>query len=352
MIENLDCLDIKYKFVTYIIFRSICSFITSIIFSVYITKHIIKLFSNLQFNQVIRYEGPSSHYNKKNTPTMGGITIIISTIISVIIWSDLLNNYIWYILYILISYGIIGLIDDYYKITKKNSKGITAKYKYLFLSIISLIIIYFVFIDCINQKHELPIPFIKNINFKINWIYLIIMYFVIVGTSNSVNITDGLDGLAIIPVILIATIFAIISFISGNIDLSNYFNLQYICNAGELIIFCTSLIGSGIVFLWFNTYPAEIFMGDIGSLSLGGTIGIIALLLHQEILLIIIGGVLVIETISVIIQVICFKIFKIRIFNMAPIHHHYEIKGYKESKITVRLWIISLLLFLIGIISL
>jgi len=307
----------------------------------------------LQKYQIIRKNGPKTHYCKNKTPTMGGLFILMSIIISTIIYCDLSNIYVWYVISILIGYGVIGFIDDYKKIKNKNSQGLTLVWKYFLLSIFALGMIVIIKNNSQDIFHsQLIVPFYTNKIVEINYMYIFLSYLVIVGTSNAVNLTDGLDGLAIMPVIFLTCGFLLISFLSSNINISSSLNISYIKYSSELVILCSSIIGSGLGFLWFNSYPAQIFMGDVGSLSLGGSLGVIAILLHQEILLIIMGGIFVFETMSVILQVISFKIRKKRIFKMSPIHHHYEIKGLPEPLIIVRFWIIALLLLLISLISL
>ncbi|MDQ1237725.1 MAG: phospho-N-acetylmuramoyl-pentapeptide-transferase [Wigglesworthia glossinidia] len=338
---------------SYLTVRAIASLITAFFLSLWIGPHIISFLKNIQINQIIRLDGPKSHLNKHGTPTMGGIMILISIIISTLFWCHLLNPYVWCVLYILIGYGIIGFYDDYMKIIKNSSQGLQAKWKYFWQSIIALTISCIIFIKYNNSNAtQLVIPFVKEFMPRLGLWYIIITYLVIVGTSNAVNLTDGLDGLAIMPIVFIASGFAIISWITGNVNFACYLNLPYISFSGELVIICAAIVGSGLGFLWFNSYPAQIFMGDVGSLSLGGSLGIISVLVRQEILLFIMGGIFVLETISVILQVISFKLSGKRIFRMAPMHHHYELKGYSEPKVIVRFWIISFILVLIGIATL
>lgn len=343
---------LNWKILSCISFRIILSLLISFFINLYFFPYIISYFKKSQKYQVIRKDGPTTHSSKKNTPTMGGLLVIISILLSVFFCCNLCNMYIWYVISILIGYGLIGFLDDYKKIKYKNSKGLKILWKFFWLSIIAMIVclIYFNFINKINI--DIFIPFYTKVLFKVNYLYFFLCYFVIVGTSNAVNLTDGLDGLAIMPIVLLSLGLGIISFFSSNIFFSNYMSIPYLSQANELSILCTAIIGSSLGFLWFNTYPAKIFMGDIGSLSLGGSLGMVSVLLHQEFLLLILGGIFVFETISVILQIINFKIRKKRIFRMAPIHHHYEIKGLSEHLIVVRFWIFSLLLLLIGILSL
>lgn len=308
---------------------------------------------NLNFFQIIRSDGPKSHILKQDTPVMGGLAILISIVISVIIFSDLSNWHVWYVLFILITYGILGMVDDLLKIQRKNTNGLNILYKYFWQSLIALILIISIFIFNKDPLFmQLVIPCVTTVMPKLGIWYIVLSYFVIVGTSNAVNLSDGLDGLVIVPIILIALGLAFVACITSNEYFSNLLHVPYINYSGELIVICVAIVGASLGFLWFNTYPAQIFMGDVGSLSLGGALGIIAVCLRQEFLLLIMGGVFVIETISVILQIVFFKLFGKRIFKMAPIHHHFELKGCPEPRIIVRFWIISLILVLIGLITL
>lgn len=283
---------------------------------------------------------------------MGGIIIVVSIIFSILIFSNLSNIYIWYILYIVILYGIVGFIDDYLKVFSKKNVGLTAKHKYFWLSIIAIVLIFIMQIDFFNDiKNFFNISFFnkKEIISYNGIIFFILSYLIIVGFSNSVNLTDGLDGLAMFPVVMVCIGMGCLSFVTSNFCFSHYFKINYSYYAQELLIVCSSIIGSGIGFLWFNFYPAKVFMGDVGSLSLGGSIGLISILLNQEFLLIIMGGLFVIESLSVMIQVTYFKLRKKRIFLMTPIHHHYELIGYKEYEIVIKAWIISLMLLIVSL---
>lgn len=331
----------RFHMIYSVIIRGISSLFFSFFISLSIGYYIIEQLNNFRFFQSIRSNGPLSHFLKQGTPTMGGVIMLVSVIASVIIWGDLFNVYIWYVLYIFVTYGVLGFIDDFLKIKRKNSLGLSILNKYLWQSFIALLLIIVIFRF---KSHEIYMPF--NI-----W-NVLLAYFTIVGTSNSVNLSDGLDGLAIIPIALVTIGLAIVAGITSNLNFSHYFHISYIFYVKELIIVCAAIVGTSLGFLWFNAYPAQIFMGDIGSLSFGGAVGVIAVLLQQEFLLFIMGGVFVIESLSVILQVGCFKIFRRRIFKMAPIHHHFELKGCSESKIVVRFWIISFILMLLGLIFL
>nr|WP_246223070.1 phospho-N-acetylmuramoyl-pentapeptide-transferase [Enterobacteriaceae endosymbiont of Donacia versicolorea] len=327
--------------------------LTSFFITFYLIPFFICFFNKNKISQTIRINGPITHFKKNNTPTMGGVILLLSIFLSVIFWSNLSNKYIFYIIISTIFYSFIGFIDDYYKIIFNNTKGLTP-YKKIFLQSIIIIIIIFIYYNNSEKLYfkQLIIPFFnKIIKFHLNnIIYFIIIYLIIIGISNSVNLTDGLDGLVIMPIIFISLGLAILSYFSGDIYYSKCFNILYIKNTKELIIICFSIIGSGLGFLWFNTYPAKIFMGDVGSLSLGFIISIISIIIKQEFLFLIMCGIFILESVSVIIQVIKFKYNKKRFFLMAPLHHHYELKGLKEPCIIVRFWIISLILVLFTLI--
>ncbi|WMY97261.1 MAG: phospho-N-acetylmuramoyl-pentapeptide-transferase [Arsenophonus sp.] len=343
---------LNLNWITHLNLRFFGSLFTSFFILLIFGPFLINYLKKKKVHQIIRKEGPNLHKKKKNVPTMGGILIIFSITISVLLWSNLQNIQVWYVLITLLMYSIIGFIDDYKKIKNQNSTGLRSCWKYFFQSISALLIGFFL---CVNNENYLSIklilPLLNPIIIKLNFVtYIILIYFILVGTSNGVNLTDGLDGLAIMPVILISFGSTIMLFIIGNINIANYFNVIYLKYANELNIIYASIIGSGLGFLWFNTYPSQIIMGDTGSLGLGGILGILAILTHQEFFFFIMSGVFIIETISVILQMISFKLYKKRIFYMAPIHHHYELKGYSEPKIVIRIWIISIIFLLISLI--
>ncbi|MEI4220052.1 MAG: phospho-N-acetylmuramoyl-pentapeptide-transferase [Candidatus Dasytiphilus stammeri] len=342
------------KNITFLNFRSIFSFLTAFFIPIFMMPSFIHTLKKLHLNQIIRLEGPKTHLNKYGTPTMGGTIILISILLTVLLWAQLSNSYIWCILFVLIGYGVIGFIDDYRKLSRRNTQGLSARWKYFWQSIITGMIIGLMWwID----KNQIPIQNIMYLdlsNFFSSMgiiLYFLIIYFVLIGTSNAVNLTDGLDGLAIMNVVLVSSGFALVAWATGNVTLASYLHLSYLQYASEIVIVCTAIMGAGLGFLWFNTYPAQIFMGDVGSLPLGGLLGIIAVLLRKKFLLFIMGGVFVIETISVIIQVGWFKLRGTRFFLMAPLHHHYELKGCPEPKIIVRFWILSLIMIFIGIVT-
>ncbi|EEQ10282.1 Phospho-N-acetylmuramoyl-pentapeptide- transferase [Yersinia mollaretii ATCC 43969] len=321
--------------------------------SLWMGPHLIAYLQKLQIGQVVRNDGPESHFSKRGTPTMGGLMILFSITISVLMWAYPSNPYVWCVLFILVGYGIVGFIDDYRKVVRKDTKGLIARWKYFWQSIIALAAAFAMYsIGKDTPATELVVPFFKDIMPQLGLLYILLAYFVIVGTSNAVNLTDGLDGLAIMPTVFVAGGFALVAWATGNVNFAAYLHIPYLRHAGELVIVCTAIVGAGLGFLWFNTYPAQVFMGDVGSLALGGALGTIAVLLRQEFLLVIMGGVFVVETLSVILQVGSFKLRGQRIFRMAPIHHHYELKGWPEPRVIVRFWIISLMLVLIGLATL
>ena len=338
----------------YITFRTGLAFFTSLFIALIIGGPFIKLFSNKKIFNPIREDGPSDHIIKKiGTPTMGGVIILIGLIISVLLWSDLSNIYIIFCLYIVTSFGLLGAYDDYKKIMNSSSIGISSRFKLVvqvLLALIGLVILtYFVEYD---EFTNLYFPFFKNLIFNLGWFFIPFSIFVIVGSSNAVNLTDGLDGLATVPVILVAGCFAFISYVTGNIVFSEYLQIIYIEGTGEISIFCGSIIGACLGFLWFNAPPAKIFMGDTGSLSLGGSLGAVGIITKHEIVLAITGGLFVLEALSVMVQVISYKLTGRRIFKMAPIHHHFEKKGWPESTVVIRFWIISIILAMIGLATL
>ncbi len=338
----------------YLTFRTGLSVMTSLIIVFLIGGPLIKIFSEKMITGPIRQDGPLDHIVKKSgTPTMGGVIIIIGIIFSTFLWADLQNIYIWILIFVSLSLGGLGLLDDILKIKHKNSRGLKSIYKFLGQLIIGSLAL-FILIKYSNHEYlfNLYFPFFKNLIFQMGLFFIPFGLFVIIGASNAVNLTDGLDGLATVPVILVALSFTLISYVVGNTIFSEYLRIQYIPDVGELSIFCGSIVGSCLGFLWYNAPPAKIFMGDTGSLSLGGSLAAIAIIVKHEIVLAIIGGLFVLETVSVIIQVISFKLTGKRIFKMAPIHHHFEKKGWAESTIVIRFWIIAIILALVGLATL
>ncbi len=313
----------------------------------------IRYLQRMQIGQTVRDDGPQSHLSKSGTPTMGGLLILAAIVVSGLLWADLTNRYVLVTLTVVVAYGIIGFVDDYRKVIRKDSKGLIARWKYFWQSVVALGVAFYLYSSAtISAETSLLVPFFKEVFPQLGAFFIIITYFAIVGTINAVNLTDGLDGLAIVPTILVAGAFAIFAYVTGNANFAEYLNIPHIPLTSELVIVCTAMVGAGLGFLWFNTYPAQVFMGDVGSLALGGTLGVLAVLVRQELVLIIMGGVFVMETLSVILQVGSYKLRGQRIFRMAPIHHHYELKGWPEPRVIVRFWIISIILVLVGLATL
>ncbi len=337
----------------YLTLRSILAVLTALIISWMFGPMIIRQLNHLQMGQAIRNDGPESHLKKAGTPTMGGVMILLAIFVSVLSWADLSNRYVWIVLLTTFAFGLIGWVDDYRKVIEKNSRGLPAKWKYLWQSVFGCAAATALFITAQSPSEtELIVPFFKNVAVQLGPFYILFTYFVIVGSSNAVNLTDGLDGLAILPAVMVSGALGIIAYVTGNYQFANYLHIPYISGAGELLIIAAALCGAGLGFLWFNTYPAMVFMGDIGALALGAALGVMAVVVRQELVLAIMGGVFVMETLSVILQVTSFKLTGRRIFRMAPIHHHYELKGWPEPRVIVRFWIITVVLVLVGLATL
>ena len=337
---------------TYITTRGILSALTALAVSFIIGPKVIQKLALNDVGESIRQDGPESHSKKQGTPTMGGLLILFSITISSVIWGDLTSRYIVNILLVIVSFGLIGFIDDYMKLNG-NSDGMKPTVKFIAQFFVAFASVFFLFSSILSPvETELVIPYTNNLTLQMGWLFVPFSIFVIVGSSNAVNLTDGLDGLAIMPTVMIATALGIFAYVAGNINMSDYLGVPYIRDAGEVFIICAAIAGSGLGFLWFNTYPAQVFMGDVGALSLGAALGLIAVIIRQELVLAVMGGVFILETISVILQVGSFKLTGKRMFNMAPIHHHFELKGWAEPKVIVRFWIITVILVLIGLASL
>jgi len=337
----------------YLTFRAICGVLTALAISLLVGPLMIRKLSVHQIGQTVRQDGPPTHFDKVGTPTMGGALILTSVIFATLLWADLTNRFVQITLFTCFFYGVIGWWDDYQKLINKDPRGMGARNKFLSQSVIALIAAFFLF-HTAGQPIEtaLIIPFFKDVAIPLGVAFIPLTYLVIVGTSNAVNLTDGLDGLAIVPTAMVAAALGVFCYLSGNVIFSEYLAIPRIPGAGEVMIFCAALVGAGLGFLWFNTYPAQVFMGDIGSLSLGASLGVVAVIARQELVLFIMGGIFVLETVSVILQVLSYKMFGKRIFRMAPIHHHFELKGWPEPRVIVRFWIISLILVLIGLATL
>jgi phospho-N-acetylmuramoyl-pentapeptide-transferase len=338
---------------TYITLRAILGTLTALMVALLVGPSMIRRLSLHRVGQVIRDDGPQSHLSKAGTPTMGGALVLVAVTLSTLLWSDLTNRYVWLALAVTLGFGAIGWWDDYLKLFMKNSRGLSARRKYILQSILALgAATYLYFSATLPVETQLVFPFFKHLILPMGMFFILFTYFVIVGTSNAVNLTDGLDGLAILPAVMVAGALAIFAYMTGNINFANYLAIPYVPGVGELVIFCGSIVGAGLGFLWFNTYPAQVFMGDVGALSLGAALGIVAVMVRQELVLLLMGGVFVLETVSVILQVASFKLTGKRIFRMAPIHHHFELKGWPEPRVIVRFWIITFVLVLCGLATL
>lgn len=345
--------DTGFNVFSYLTLRAILSTLTALLIAILIGPKMIRYLQTMQIGQTVRDDGPQSHLSKSGTPTMGGLLILAAIVVSGLLWADLTNRYVLVTLFVVVAYGAIGFVDDYRKVIRKDSKGLIARWKYFWQSVVALGVAFFLYSSAtLSAETSLLVPFFKEVFPQLGAFFIIVTYFAIVGTSNAVNLTDGLDGLAIVPTILVAGAFAIFAYVTGNANFAAYLNIPHIPLTSELVIVCTAMVGAGLGFLWFNTYPAQVFMGDVGSLALGGTLGVLAVLVRQELVLIIMGGVFVIETLSVILQVGSYKLRGQRIFRMAPIHHHYELKGWPEPRVIVRFWIISIILVLVGLATL
>ena len=354
LFSNLVDMFSFFNVFKYLTVRTGLSMFTSMIVVFIVGNPLINYFSSKQIHNPIRDDGPSDHIVKKiGTPTMGGLMILLGVFSGVLLWGDLSNPYNWFLIYIAASFGLLGAYDDYQKIKKNHSSGVSSKFKLIIQIILALIGIFIIYnFSETNEIRNLYFPFFKNLVVNLGWFFIPFYLFILVGSSNAVNLTDGLDGLATVPVILVAACFAFISYVTGNIVFSDYLQIPYIEGVGEASIFCGSIIGACLGFLWFNAPPAKIFMGDTGSLALGGSLGAVGIITKHEIVLAITGGLFVLEAISVIAQVVSFKLTGKRIFKMAPIHHHFEKKGWPESTVVIRFWIISIILAMIGLATL
>jgi phospho-N-acetylmuramoyl-pentapeptide-transferase len=338
---------------SYLTLRSILAALTALVLSFVVGPTVIRRLAHHQVGQRIRSDGPQSHLTKAGTPTMGGALILVAIIVATLLWADLGNRFVWIVLGVTAAFGLIGFWDDYLKLVVGNSRGLIARYKYLWQSVAGLSAALALYLTAQSAAETtLYVPFFKNVLVPLGAVFVLLAYFVIVGSSNAVNLTDGLDGLAIMPAVIIAAALGVFAYASGNAVFADYLQIPHIPGTGEVLVICAAIFGAGLGFLWFNTYPAQVFMGDIGALALGAALGVIAVIVRQEIVLAIMGGVFVMETVSVILQVASFKMTGKRIFRMAPIHHHYELKGWAEPKVIVRFWIITVVLVLCGLATL
>ncbi len=344
--------DIRgFNVFTYITLRAVLACLTALVITFLIGPALIRKLTAYKVGQAVRDDGPQTHLAKAGTPTMGGALILAAITITVLLWADLQNRLVWVVLWVMLGFGAIGWVDDYRKVMARNPKGLSAKAKFFWQSVIGAVAAcYLAFYTSLPAQTQFIVPFVKEVAYPLGAIGFIVMtYFVIVGTSNAVNLTDGLDGLAIMPTVMIGSALGIFAYVAGHAVFAKYLGFPYIPGAGELTVICGAIAGAGLAFLWFNAYPAEVFMGDVGALALGAALGTIAVIARQEIVLFIMGGVFVMETLSVMLQVASFKLTGKRIFRMAPLHHHYELKGWKENQVVVRFWIITMMLVLVGL---
>lgn len=334
----------------YLTMRAILGVLTALLIAFVVGPWMIRHLTFRQIGQTVRDDGPQTHLTKAGTPTMGGALILVSIAISTLLWADLDNRYIWVLLFVLLAFGIIGFVDDYRKLVLRDPKGLAARWKFFWQSLVGVSAALFLYYTAQTPaENTLIVPFFKDVAIPLGAGYLLLSYFVIVGTSNAVNLTDGLDGLAIMPAVMVGGALGIFGYAAGNIKYAAYLGIPYIPGAGEVVIFCGALFGAGLGFLWYNAYPAQVFMGDVGALALGAALGTLAVIVRQELVLFIMGGVFVIETVSVILQVASYKLTGRRIFRMAPLHHHFELKGWPEPRVIVRFWIITVILVLVGL---
>jgi phospho-N-acetylmuramoyl-pentapeptide-transferase len=347
--------DIRlFNVFNYITLRAVLAALTALLISFVVGPWMIRKLTELKVGQPVRDDGPQTHLVKAGTPTMGGALILSAIAATTLLWADLTNRYVWICLMTLVGFGAIGWVDDWRKVVEKNPKGLASRWKYFWQSVIAVVIAaWLAWSAHLPAQTELIVPFFKQIVMPLGAIgFVVLAYFVIVGSSNAVNLTDGADGLAILPTVMVSGALAVFAYVAGHAVFSKYLGLPHIPGAGELVVFCAAMVGAGLAFLWFNAYPAEVFMGDVGALALGAALGVVAVIVRQEIVLFIMGGVFVAEAISVMVQVGSFKLRGKRVFLMAPIHHHFEKKGWKETQVVVRFWIISMMLVLIGLASL
>lgn len=343
----------SFNLFNYVTFRGLMAALTALVISLWAGPAVIRWLTRLKVGQAVRTDGPQTHLVKSGTPTMGGVLILLSVIVSALLWSDWDSRYAWLLIVMTLGFGAIGFVDDYKKVVYKDPKGLASRWKYFWQSVLGLLAAYLMFQWAYLPAHtELLIPFAKTLVFDLGPWFVLMAYFVIVGTSNAVNLTDGLDGLAIMPAVLVSAALSVFAYLSGHAVFADYLNIPFIPGAGEVAIFGAALVGAGLGFLWFNTYPAQVFMGDVGALAIGAALGLMAIMVRQELVLVIMGGIFVMETLSVMIQVASFKLTGKRVFRMAPLHHHFELKGWPEPKVIVRFWIITLILVLVGLASL
>lgn len=353
--EYLERFHGGFNVFQYLTLRAVIAVITALMISFVIGPLMIRRLNLYQIGQTVRRDGPESHLTKAGTPTMGGALVLVAMTITTLLWSDLTNRYMWIVLITTLLFGAIGWWDDYRKLVLRDPRGLAPRYKYLLQSLAGIGVAIYVYMtaDPNNAiETQLLIPFLKDTALELGWLFVPLTYLVVVGFSNAVNLTDGLDGLAIMPTVLVAGALGIFAYASGHAQFASYLGIPSITGVGEVVVFCGALVGAGLGFLWFNAYPAQVFMGDVGALALGAALGILAVLVRQEVVLLIMGGVFVMETVSVILQVISFKLTGRRIFRMAPLHHHFELKGWPEPRVIVRFWVVTVILVMVGLASL
>jgi phospho-N-acetylmuramoyl-pentapeptide-transferase len=351
--QRLTDLESAFRVFNYLTLRAILAALTALAISLLVGPWMIRSLSMNQIGQRVRDDGPKTHLPKAGTPTMGGALILVAMCASTLLWADLSNRFVWVVLLTTLAFGLVGFWDDYLKLVKRNSRGLIPRYKYFWQSVAGIGCAVALYMTAkVPAETALFVPFFKTVALPLGIGYIVITYFVVVGMSNAVNLTDGLDGLAIMPTVLVGGALGVFAYATGNAVFSNYLGIPFIEGTGEVLVFCATLVGAGLGFLWFNTYPAQVFMGDIGALALGAALGVIGVIVRQEIVLFIMSGVFLMEMVSVILQVASFKLTGKRIFRMAPIHHHFELKGWAEPKVIVRFWIISVILVLVGLATL
>jgi len=335
----------------YITLRAVLASLTALIITFMVGPAMIRKLAAYKIGQSVRDDGPQTHLIKAGTPTMGGALILVSVTVTTLLWADLQNRFVWIVLLVTLGFGAVGWVDDYRKVVHRNPKGLSARVKFFWQSLIGLAAAcYVAYSSHLPAQTQLIVPFFKTVAYPLGVFgFVVLTYCVIVGTSNAVNLTDGLDGLATMPLVMVCSALGVFAYVAGNAIFAKYLGFPFIPGAGELLVICAAIAGAGLAFLWFNAYPAEVFMGDVGALALGAALGVIAVIVRQEIVLFIMGGVFVVETLSVIIQVASFKMTGKRVFRMAPLHHHYELKGWKENQVVVRFWIITMMLVLVGL---
>lgn len=346
----LSELDPGFDVVQYITLRAIFSALTALVICLVVGPGLIRWLTSAKIGQSVRSDGPESHLIKQGTPTMGGAMIIVAVALSTLLWSDLFVRQVWIVLFVTVGFGAIGWVDDYRKVVLANSVGLTAREKLFWQTLVATVAVLTLYFTAnVRAEVELVVPFFKDAAIYLGWLFIPFSFLVIVGSSNAVNLTDGLDGLAILPSVMVAAGLGLIAYLAGHAIFAGYLGIPNIKGSGELTVFCSALVGAGLGFLWFNTYPAQVFMGDVGALSIGASLGAVAIMVRQELVLFIMGGIFVLEAVSVIMQVASFKLTGKRIFRMAPIHHHFELKGWPEPRIIVRFWIITVILVLVGL---